>query len=97
MKKSMLLAMPTLVASPEMKQAAREDVPQKKTTWYGSEYTTRQYFTYLNCQVRDGILKAAFYLPNCLRLDGDHPVYEVYLDKEKHRCTRGTNKIKKKC
>lgn len=77
--------MPALTASPEMKQAALEDVPKKETTWYGSEYTKRQYFTYLNCQVRDGILKAAFYLPNCLRLDGDHPVYEVYLDKENRR------------
>lgn len=82
MKKSILLAMPALTASPEMKQTALEDVPQKKTTRYGSEYTMRQYFTYLNCQVQDGILKAAFYLPNCLRLDGDYPVYEVYLDKE---------------
>lgn len=75
--------MPALMASLEMKQAAQEDVPQKKKTWYGGEYTTQQYFTYLNCQVQDGILKAAFYLPNCLRLDGDHPVYEVYLDKDK--------------
>lgn len=74
--------MPALMASLEMKQAAQEDVPQKKKTWYGGEYTTQQYFTYLNCQVQDGILKAAFYLPNCLRLDGDHPVYEVYLDKD---------------
>lgn len=70
------------MASPEMKQAAQEDVPQKKTTWYGSEYTARQYFTYLNCQVQNGILKAAFYLPDGLRLGGDRPVYEVYLDKE---------------
>ena len=82
MKKSMLLMMPVLMASPEMKQAAQEDVPQKKTTWYGREYTARQYFTYLNCQVQNGILKAAFYLPDGLRLGGDRPVYEVYLDKE---------------
>lgn len=31
----MLLAMPVLMASPEMKQAAIEDVPQKKVTYYG--------------------------------------------------------------
>lgn len=78
----MLLAMPVLMASPEMKQAAIEDVPQKKVTYYGREYTERRYFTYLNCQVQDGILKVAFYMPDCLRLNGDQPVYEVFLDKK---------------
>ena len=77
----MLLAMPALAASPEMKQVALEDMPQKRATYYGYEYTGRQYFTYLNCQIQGGILKVAFYLPNCLRLNGDHPAYEVYLDK----------------
>ena len=32
--------------------------------------------------IQDGILKAAFYLPDHLRLDGDKPAYEVFLDKE---------------
>lgn len=82
MTKSMLLAMPVLMASPEMKQAAIEDVLQKKVTYYGREYTERRYFTYLNCQVQDGILKVAFYMPDCLRLNGDQPVYEVFLDKK---------------
>ena len=77
----MLLAMPALAASPEMKQVALEDMPQKRATYYGYEYTGRQYFTYLNCHIQGGILKVAFYLPNCLRLNGDHPAYEVYLDK----------------
>ena len=30
---------------------------------------------------RNGILKAALYLPDYLRLDGDNPAYEVFLDK----------------
>ena len=60
MKKSMLLAMPMLTASPEMKQAAMADEPKKETTYYGHTYTTRTYFAYMNCLVQDGILKAAF-------------------------------------
>ena len=36
----------------------------------------------MNCVIQDGILKAAFYLPDHLRLDGDKPAYEVFLDKE---------------
>ena len=82
MKKSMLLAMPMLTASPEMKQAAMADEPKKETTYYGHTYTTRTYFAYMNCLVQDGILKAAFFLPDHLRLDGNNPVYEVFLDKE---------------
>ena len=78
----MLLAMPMLTASPEMKQAAMADEPKKETTYYGHTYTTRTYFAYMNCLVQDGILKAAFFLPDHLRLDGNNPVYEVFLDKE---------------
>ena len=56
--------------------------PRKETTYWGHTYTTRTYFAYMNCVVQDGILKAAFYLPDHLRLDGDKPAYEVFLDKE---------------
>ena len=42
----------------------------------------RKYRLYMNCVIQDGILKAAFYLPDYLRLDGDKPAYEVFLDKE---------------
>lgn len=78
----MLLAMPMLTASPEMKEVAMADEPKKETTYYGHTYTTRTYFAYMNCLVQDGILKAAFFLPDHLRLDGNNPVYEVFLDKE---------------
>lgn len=78
----MLLAMPMLTASPEMKEVAIADEPKKETTYYGHTYTTRTYFAYMNCLVQDGILKAAFFLPDHLRLDGNNPVYEVFLDKE---------------
>lgn len=39
----------------------------------------------MNCVVQDGILKAAFYLPEHLRLDGNNPAYEVFLDKKAHQ------------
>ena len=72
----MLLAMPMLTASPEMKQAAMADEPKKETTYYGHTYTTRTYFAYMNCLVQDGILKAAFFLPDHLRLDGNNPLVQ---------------------
>ena len=74
--------MPALTASQEMKEVAMADEPKKETTYYGHTYTTRTYFAYMNCLVQDGILKAAFFLPDHLRLDGNNPVYEVFLDKE---------------
>ena len=74
--------MPMLTASPEMKQAAMADEPKKETTYYGHTYTTRTYFAFMNCLVQDGVLKAAFFLPDHLRLDGNNPAYEVFIDKE---------------
>lgn len=78
----MLLAMPMLTASPEMKEVAIADEPKKETTYYGHTYTTRTYFAFMNCLVQDGVLKAAFFLPDHLRLDGNNPAYEVFIDKE---------------
>lgn len=65
-----------------MKQAAVADEPKPQTSLYGYNYVDRRHYPYLNCIVHDGILKVAFYLPDHLRLDGDNPAYEVYLDKE---------------
>ena len=69
MKKSALLAMPKLTATPEMKQAAIADEPKQHEGPYGYRYVERTYYPYMNCVVQDGILKAAFYLPEHLRLD----------------------------
>lgn len=74
--------MPTLTASQEMKEVAMADEPKKETTYYGHTYTTRTYFAFMNCLVQDGVLKAAFFLPDHLRLDGNNPAYEVFIDKE---------------
>lgn len=85
MKKSALLAMPKLTATPEMKQAAIADEPKQHESPYGHRYVERTYYPYMNCVVQDGILKAAFYLPEHLRLDGNNPAYEVFLDKKAHQ------------
>ena len=74
--------MPALTASQEMKEVAMADEPKKETTYYGHTYTTRTYFVFMNCLVQDGVLKAAFFLPDHLRLDGNNPAYEVFIDKE---------------
>lgn len=68
-----------------MKQVAIEDVPQQRKSSYGHTYVGRAYYPYMNCLVQDGILKAAFYLPDHLRLDGNKPAYEVFLDKNAHQ------------
>lgn len=61
--------MPKLTATPEMKQAAIADEPKQHEGPYGYRYVERTYYPYMNCVVQDGILKAAFYLPEHLRLD----------------------------
>lgn len=77
--------MPKLTATPEMKQAAIADEPKQHENPYGYRYVERTYYPYMNCVVQDGILKAAFYLPEHLRLDGNNPAYEVFLDKKAHQ------------
>lgn len=77
--------MPKLTATPEMKQAAIADEPKQHESPYGYHYVERTYYPYMNCVVQDGILKAAFYLPDHLRLDGNNPAYEVFLDKKAHQ------------
>ena len=72
MKKSILLGMPKLTASPEMKKVALEDEPEKVRTYSGYTRIRRKYKCYMNCMVQNGILKAALYLPDYLRLDGDN-------------------------
>lgn len=77
--------MPKLTASLEMKKVALEDEPEKVRTYSGYTRIRRKYKCYMNCMVQNGILKAALYLPDHLRLDGDNPAYEVFLDKKKRQ------------
>ena len=56
MKKSILLGMPKLTASPEMKKVALEDEPEKVRTYSGYTRIRRKYKCYMNCMVQNGIL-----------------------------------------
>ena len=80
MKKRALMAFPKLTATEEMKQIAASDMPRKEKTKYGYVTEVCDYYVYLRCVVQAGILKAALFFPDYLRLDGNNPVYEVYLD-----------------
>lgn len=55
----MLLAMPMLTASPEMKEVAIADEPKKEKTYWGHTRMIRKYRLYMNCVIQDGILRAA--------------------------------------
>lgn len=87
MKKRALMAFPKLTATEEMKQIAASDMPRKEKTKYGYVTEVCDYYVYLRCVVQAGILKAALFFPDYLRLDGNNPVYEVYLDKENRQFT----------
>ena len=81
------MAFPKLTATEEMKQIAASDMPRKEKTKYGYVTEVCDYYVYLRCVVQAGILKAALFFPDYLRLDGNNPVYEVYLDKENRQFT----------
>lgn len=85
MKKRALMALPKLTATDEMKQISASDLPRKEKTDYGYTREVCEYYTYLRCITQDGILKVAFFFPEHLRIDGNSPAYEVYLDKEKRQ------------
>ena len=53
MKKSILLGMPKLTASPEMKKVALEDEPEKVRTYSGYTRIRRKYKCYMNCMVQN--------------------------------------------
>lgn len=76
----------TLTATTAMMRIAEQDKPKKvveKTSW-GSEYVREmvKYGLFLRCQVLDGILKTAIFLPDTMRLGARLPAYEVFIDKE---------------
>ena len=85
MKKRALMALPKLTATDEMKQIAASDLPGKEKIAYGYVQEVCEYYVYLRCITQDGILKVAFFFPEHLRIDGNSPAYEVYLDKEKRQ------------
>lgn len=88
MKKLELLAMRQLYATRKMLKTAREDVPRKRTVntyWGPHQVTGRKYQLYMRCCIENGILKAALYHPDSLRVSGRQPTYEVYIDRSAER------------
>ena len=62
------MAFPKLTATEEMKQIAASDMPRKEKTKYGYVTEVCDYYVYLRCVVQAGILKAALFFPDYLRL-----------------------------
>lgn len=76
----------TLAATPKMMRLAAQDVPKKtvQKNFWGSESVreTTEYGLYLRCQILNGILKAAIFLPDAMRLGGRLPAWELYINRE---------------
>lgn len=86
MRKKELLQLRALNATSKMMQMADADIPQRiiEHYWNGERVSiSYQYGLYIRCQVLNGILKAAFYLPEHMRTGGRMPAYELYIDKKK--------------
>lgn len=84
MKKKKLLSMRQLNATHEMIEIAQKDIPKKTTVQYGGysyQVTSQEYQLYMRCCIENGILKAALYYPDNLRVEGRLPTYEVYIDR----------------
>lgn len=79
MYKKDLLATQPLMATVEMLEVERTDVPRKVPGWYGGPY--RRYAQFARCQVENGILKVALFFPDALRTGGCLPSYEVFIDR----------------
>lgn len=86
MRKKELLKMRKLTATPGMMRMAAEDQPRKVAGdgpgWRRYYCDAYQYGMYMRCQVQDGVLEAAFFLPEHMRAGGRMPAYELYIDKE---------------
>ena len=78
MKKSELLKLRTLKATPKMMEMAMEDVKIEPNSYY-AKYKIG---LYMRCQILKGILKVAFFLPEHMKAGGRLPVYELYINKE---------------
>ena len=86
MRKKELERLRTLKATPKMMKLAAEDTPQvvrHQRQWGGGwSETVYRYGLYLRCQILKGILKAAIFLPDQMRLGAELPAYELYINRE---------------
>lgn len=81
MKKTMLSKLPDLIAPDKIIQMAKTDIPKRIKTYYGyrDEYKTDLYY---HCKLHDNILEVAIYETPTLRMGGNRPTYELFMDFE---------------
>lgn len=81
MKKQMLSKLRILKATKKMMKMAEEDIPKKISYWGRSEVRYKCGL-YMRCQILDGILKAAFFFPEYMRMGANLPAYELFINKQ---------------
>ena len=85
MKKGELKKLRTLKATKKMMQMAVDDIVKRERagTWSGAGYREKyQYGLYMRCQTLEGILKVAFFLPDQMRMGGNLPAYELFINNQ---------------
>lgn len=85
MKKGELKKLRTLKATKKMMEMAANDTIKRERVgaWaYSSVRESYKYGLYMRCQVLNGILKVAFFLPEHMRMGAVLPVYELFINKE---------------
>lgn len=82
MKKKVLLKTDCLMATEDMKELAKEDMPIINKKW-NEETISFRYGCYLRTVCKDGILKISVFFAEHLQLSADLPAYDLYFDKEK--------------
>lgn len=85
MKKEQLKELGRLYATPAMMKKAGQDVPElvnRKHSWRKDMIYAYKYGVYMRCRIQDGILKVSFFLADLMRLGGNKPVYDLFIDKE---------------
>ncbi len=83
MIKKKLQKIRVLSATDKMLQMASEDEAAIKQEYYWHAPKKKyQYGLYMRCRVMDGILKAAFFLTEPMKMGARLPAYELFIDKE---------------
>lgn len=85
MRKEQLKKMRKLYATPAMMKKAGQDAPkpmERKYSWRKDPIYAYKYGIYMRCQVLEGILKVSFFLADKMRLGGNKPVYDLFINKE---------------
>lgn len=98
MKKKQLLQLEKLMATDEMIQIAKEDIPIERQVGMSVLYDYQNYGMHIMAEVEDKILKVALFLTDHMVLGAKEPVYTLFIDKAKddfiaydHVCKKWTS------